>query len=427
VDRVIPVARTCMWIACVLLQVVQGADTAWGQTATPQGAAAQSATPMVSVTEPPYPKSRRVPEEMMRRRPRQVIALPSEPGEYGQDKLQRSAGVLGKLPPDVHRLPEGYVVAGRQMAVERQADWVVCYLPDERLAKFSLNEAAGWLGDLDAARLGSGLVAACQAREISVAPEAQVIVEEPGKRWRIADPRRTLIVERDRDGLAVRAALPLRLLPNKSLAMLEAVLTGSQQTPSFAFTGLVTEFQGNNYLLTEHLSQVITVAEEPPSETGGGDASADSAETDATATAPAGDPRPEEIIKQLLERKPRRAVPLRQNVPAVAQQEPPPVRPDGEARVEQVWPEETLVVDQPGRIVPSEQWWMFAFEDKGHQASRRPVRLLPNRMLENAIALAGDESMGVVLTVSGELTEYHGTNYLLLRKVLVQRDWGNLK
>jgi hypothetical protein len=48
-------------------------------------------------------------------------------------------------------------------------------------------------------------------------------------------------------------------------------------------------------------------------------------------------------------------------------------------------------------------------------------------MLENAIALTGDESMGVILVVSGEFTEYRGTNYLLLRKVLVQRDWGNLR
>jgi hypothetical protein len=358
-----------------------------------------------------------------------VIALPSEPGEYGQDKLQQSSGVLGKLPPDVQRLPEGYVVAGRQMAVERQTEWVVCYLPDERLIKFSLEKSAGWLSDLNAARLASGLVSACQAKDISVAPESQVVVEEPGKRWRIADPRRTLIVEKDRDGLAVRAALPLRLLPNKGLAMLEAVLTGSEQIPSFAFTGLVTEFQGNNYLLTEHLSQVIDVAEESPAEPAADESAvpAGAAAADATATAPAGDPRPEDIIKQLLERKPRRAVPLPQNLPAVAKQETPPARPDGQPRSEQSWPEETMVVDQPGRIVPSEQWWMFAFEDKGHQASRRPMRLLPNRMLENAIALAGDESMGVVLLVSGEITEYRGTNYLLLRKVLVQRDWGNLK
>jgi hypothetical protein len=33
----------------------------------------------------------------------------------------------------------------------------------------------------------------------------------------------------------------------------------------------------------------------------------------------------------------------------------------------------------------------------------------------------------VVFVVSGELTEFHGLNYLLLRKVLIQRDLGNLE
>jgi hypothetical protein len=358
--------------------------------------------------------------------------LPSDPGEYGEDPLQLSSGVLGKLPADVHRLPEGYMVASQEMAVEQQPDWYVCYLPDERLMKLSLDEGGSWVGDLESQKLPAGLVNAAQAKGITLAPESKINIEDKGRRWRVVDPHRTLIVEKDASSIVVRSALPLRLLPNKRLSMLEAVLAGTDRVPNFAFSGRITEFQGTNYLLVENLAEVLDVAQQ----TGGDQADAtaqpapDSRPEGAAAgpaSAPAGEPRPEDIIKQLLEKKPRRALVLPQTMPSTVQRPLTP-GPGGEPSAEQVQAEETMVIEQPGRVVPSdEKWWTFSYEDKGHQATRRPVRLLPNRMLENAIALTGDESMGVVLIVSGELTEYRGTNYLLLRKVLAQRDWGNLR
>ena len=92
------------------------------------------------------------------------------------------------------------------------------------------------------------------------------------------------------------------------------------------------------------------------------------------------------------------------------------------------WPEGTFLVDQLGRVVPSsEGWWSLAWEDRGELAGRKPVRMLPNRLLETAIALSGGGTHGVVFIVSGEVTEYKGVNYLLVRKVLVRRDLGNLR
>lgn len=407
----------------------------WLLIAVPASTGAQTATqpavgPARASEEPRYPQATPVPEDMMRRRPRQVIALPSEPGEYGEDPTQLSSGVLGKLPPDVHRLPEGYVIASQQMSVERQPEWTVCYLPDERLVKLPLGEAGSWAGDLDGGRLPAGLVKACQDAGVAVAPESRITSEEKGLRWRVADPRHTLIVERDREAMVVRSALTLRLLPNKRLTMLEAVLTGSQGTPSFAFTGRVTEFMGVNYLLAEHLAEVVDVSEpaaEAPSDRAEKETPGVAAPDQKPATAPAGEPRPEDIIKQLLERKPRRALVLPETMPAAPQEKPVVPAYEGAPVADQLWPEETMIVDRPGRVVPGEQWWTFAFEDKGQQPTRKPVRLLPNRMLEDAIALGGDQSLGIILVVSGELTEYRGTNYLLLRKVLVQRDWGNLR
>ncbi len=389
--------------------------------------------PAVAPAEPDYGSATPIPEDMIRRRPRQVIVLPSEPGEYGEDSLQLSGGVLGKIQPDAHRLPEGYVVAGASVSIERQGDWLVCYLPGDRLLTVGARDTSGWTNELNARRVPQSLIQVCQAQGVKVAPEAAVSVEAPGKSWRLVDPQRALMVEMDKQGAVVRSALPLRALPNKSLMVLEAILKSGEKPAGFAVTGRICEFEGHNYILLEHVSEIVEMRSPEPTAAEAAPAIPPAVEKNtagAAASAPAGrEPSPEDIIKHLLDSKPRRAVDMPQSMPAetrtTAEKLAGPVS-EGQG-AEQLWPEETILVDRPGRVIPGDKWWTFAFEDKGARATRRPVRLLPNRMLETAIAAAGDKSMGVVLIVSGEVTEYRGSNYLLLRKVLVQRDWGNIK
>lgn len=390
--------------------------------------------PAASVDEPRYSRAVPVSEDMIQRRPRQIIALPSEPGEAGEDPLRMSGGVIGRLPADLHRFPEGHVIAGMRASLHQLPDWIVCYVADARLAISQSKEAAEWIERLEQGRVPEGLSQVCEAKNIHLAAETIVTAEEPGRFWRISDPKRVLFVQRDADALIVRAALPLRVLPNKTMMMMEAIVGNADKPPAFAITGRITEFQGTNYILLEHLSEVMSTAAASPAK-----ASEPSEETaDATASGQAdGDvadgggktsdrePKPEDIIKHLLDSKPRRAVVLPEALPTAPESKSS--GPIAEGRPEQqTWPEDTMIVDRPGRIVPTEKWWQFSFEDKALVSGRKPVRLLPNRMLENAIALGGDQSLGTILIVSGEVTEYRGTNYLLLRKVLVQRDMGNL-
>ena len=123
---------------------------------------AATPAPANAAAEPRYTRALPIPEDMIRRRPRQVIALPSAPGEPGENPLQLSSGVLGKVTPDVHRLPEGHTVAGAAVSIEPGADWLVCYLPEERLITVDAKQAAGWSEDLDARRVAAGLSRACQ-------------------------------------------------------------------------------------------------------------------------------------------------------------------------------------------------------------------------------------------------------------------------
>lgn len=136
---------------------------------------------------------------------------------------------------------------------------------------------------------------------------------------------------------------------------------------------------------------------------------------------------PEEIISRL--KKDR--VP---NVPV------PPVREEGEGEeddrpfrsvgpnedLEPLLPEGAYLVDRTGRLVKRGQWWTFVHEDRGEVVRSRPMRILPSQLLETMEYASSEGTGDTVFVVSGEVTEFHGVNYLLLRKVLIQRDLGNL-
>lgn len=101
-----------------------------------------------------------------------------------------------------------------------------------------------------------------------------------------------------------------------------------------------------------------------------------------------------------------------------------PVSPN--AQLEPLLPEGGYLVDRTGRLVRSGKWWTFVMEGKSQVVRSRPIRILPSRLLvtmEQAAANAGGD---VQFVVSGEITEYDGDNYVLLRKVLIQRGAGNL-
>ena len=92
-----------------------------------------------------------------------------------------------------------------------------------------------------------------------------------------------------------------------------------------------------------------------------------------------------------------------------------------------LYPDGYRIVDRPGRLAREGEYYVFAFESRGQAEAELPIRLLPNRLLEDMeIASAGGTSP-IVFLISGELTEYHGVNYLLVQKLLTRPNLGNLK
>jgi hypothetical protein len=86
-------------------------------------------------------------------------------------------------------------------------------------------------------------------------------------------------------------------------------------------------------------------------------------------------------------------------------------------------PEGYYLANRRGRAVKTGGEWTFVFESDGKNLSDPPVRILPNRWLEKMesdMTSAGSGEM--IFLVSGEVTVYHAQNYILLRKVLIERD-----
>jgi len=92
-----------------------------------------------------------------------------------------------------------------------------------------------------------------------------------------------------------------------------------------------------------------------------------------------------------------------------------------------LFPDGYRIVDRPGRLVREGDYYMFSFEARSETAAELPVRLLPNRLLEDMEVVSAGGTKPVVFVISGEFTEYHGTNYLLLQKLLTRPSLGNLK
>jgi hypothetical protein len=83
--------------------------------------------------------------------------------------------------------------------------------------------------------------------------------------------------------------------------------------------------------------------------------------------------------------------------------------------------ERSFIVDRTGRLVRSDdgQQWEFRFEADGKALRDPPVIVLPNLTLMSMENEVGSTSRELRFRITGEVTEYRGRNYVLLRKAIV--------
>jgi hypothetical protein len=221
---------------------------------------------------------------------------------------------------------------------------------------------------------------------------------------------------------------PRRLLPNRLLEGVEDILRDRPDT-LFLVHGETTVFQGDAYLLLLRVAVYEGEEEElPPMEVAPSAPAADAKDTaDAPQTPeddkPSGElPSTDELADLLQKDKTGRAV-------SVA---PAPPR-EQDANTETVAPAESaplsagsdsMIVDRTVRIVQDEKtgWWEVHFI-ADNTLREPPMRVLPNQMLQRVQSLQrilGNSDLKV--RVTGETTYYRGLRFILLRKVLRERD-----
>ena len=86
--------------------------------------------------------------------------------------------------------------------------------------------------------------------------------------------------------------------------------------------------------------------------------------------------------------------------------------------------EGSLIVDRTGRFVRNNdgQQWEFVFDADGRALQDPPVVILPNLTMMAMENYATGTSRELRFRITGEVTEYRGRNYVLLRKAVVMPE-----
>jgi hypothetical protein len=225
---------------------------------------------------------------------------------------------------------------------------------------------------------------------------------------------------------------PRWALPNRMLERLEDYAARKPETV-FLLSGENMIHSGRPFLLVRKATvaddtpatAAAEKAEEPKPSSEEADDSADSADDAADDEAPSSD----DVIDKLFEDSPGEPVLPRTRKPYQDRTQSPSEAPTDDKSV--VHPGRgNMVVDRLVTILPvGEGNWLEAVFASDNTGQEPPIRLLPCAALPgppNRDANSGDSLMAPIrkYIVSGEITEYRGRRYLLLRKVLAKRDLG---
>ena len=223
----------------------------------------------------------------------------------------------------------------------------------------------------------------------------------------------------------------LELLPCDLLESAEK-LVADDPGAEFKLSGEVYEYRGTYYLMLRRVLRVLAAEKQDERRARAGrpatatnpkptpaTAPAPAASTPASAPASDGGATSDDVARQLLGEvlgrpvvapsAPLGRVAVTPSVAPTAQPLPP-----GPGR---------MVVNRLGRLLPKNgPWRLLAFE-ADNTLREPPMQLLPNQHLRRMETLSGNgTARGVVFHVSGEIHQYRGSQYLLVRSVIVRRD-----
>ncbi|MFP4353577.1 MAG: hypothetical protein ACLFUJ_00535 [Phycisphaerae bacterium] len=212
----------------------------------------------------------------------------------------------------------------------------------------------------------------------------------------------------------------VRLLPSATAEAIEQASDAHQQE-FFRLAGELTVWKGNVYILVTRAvmvqpGQIPTRSAEqkpqPEPEDDPDSPTGDDAEDDGQGV------EAEAIIQELFSEG--------KVTPMVSSDQTEPAQPLTENR-ETALPvikKGELVINRAVRIRAVDDFWYEVRFVGDNNLQETPLKLLPSRLIDRALQLTTPPLRTETLLISGELTRYRGQTFLLLRKVLPQRDLG---
>jgi len=186
----------------------------------------------------------------------------------------------------------------------------------------------------------------------------------------------------------------IRLLFNRVLEQMVRATQGTGSQLLFSVSGEVTVFRNENYLLPRVAAR-YNAPENP---------------------APRPDPEPAQSLPidgtadDVLSRL-RAQIPEHEILSSEATEKAPShAEEKGAAKADSV-----PLTQRPGRVWGQKDAWVFSFESATDHAADLPLRVLPGQHLERMIAAMERSTMPVIFLVSGEVTTFDGSSYLLIR------------
>jgi len=199
---------------------------------------------------------------------------------------------------------------------------------------------------------------------------------------------------------------PTRLIPNANLEVMVRTALHATNPVRFVISGQTTVFDNRNYLLVRSVMRDRETLEPSPP-----------VDAAVPATKPVSTDAPVDDVLSVLQRETSETDPMdtRTRIGAAeAALGARPSRPDG-----------VNVINRPARVVRHGSLYQLVFESDHPDNPEPPLTMLPNQRLSRMITATEAENHGVVFIVSGEITQFLGENFVLVRAATRRLDTGN--
>lgn len=211
--------------------------------------------------------------------------------------------------------------------------------------------------------------------------------------------------------IGIADAQPFKLLPNSTLEAMVRMHRTALEPLAFTVSGELTVFSGENYLLARSAARAISssAAGSMPGEN-----------EQPASMRPVGPETDSDAVLEAMRQ-------LTPQMPVVVGPQATGQVPSGRFSAPAPLMEGVSLAARSGRLVRTGDGWAFTFDTDRPEEAEAPLRVMPSLSLEFMTRARPGDASGLRFMVSGEITEFEGQNYLLIRAATRPLETGNLR